>query len=62
MRATDAAPVMTQRMWVSQARTLTALREWLRMQVEERHITSADITRLLKAQGVDRRRRPDPPN
>jgi hypothetical protein len=59
MRTTDAPPVRAQRAGANQLRALGALREWLRTHPGAQHITSADISDLLKAQGIDRRRRPD---
>jgi hypothetical protein len=59
MRTTDAPPVRAHRAGANQTRALTALREWMRTHPEARFITSGDIADLLKAQGIDRRRRPD---
>jgi hypothetical protein len=60
MRTSDAPPVMrAPRAGANQARALTALREWMRTHPEDRYITFMDMQGLLKAQGIDRRRRPD---
>ena len=59
LRATEQPAPRPRAKGVNQTKALVAFKEWSRANPEAIHITSPDISALLKAQGIQRTRRPE---
>jgi hypothetical protein len=59
LRQSDGPPPRTRAAGVNQSKALTALREWARANPTAQHITSPEITGLLKTQSISTKRRPE---
>lgn len=59
MRGTDVPAPKLPGMGANQRKAITALTEWLRARPDAQHISTIDIGELLKAQGINRARKPE---
>lgn len=59
LRATEQPAPRPRAKGINQTKALVALKEWSRANAEAIHITSSDISALLKAQGIQRTRCPE---